>query len=241
MNIKFYVPITETKMIKSVDNKKLKGKSIIGKIKGIASTPDLDYEQEQVVQEGLDISSFLEKGFLNWDHDNTKIVGFPDKKATKLTKQGLYVEGYLLDTEIGRMAWDTANALQKSGTDRRLGFSIEGQVIKQDKKGKILKARVTNIALTPTPVNPYTSWDTVAKSLTANATGNALIKESLENAKIYCQKGLDGDIEVLDSLNVLKNRLNQSENEDDERLYLMMFKGLYGEDLRQTYKKIKEI
>lgn len=243
MNVKFFLP-AETlrkaeKPIKVGDRKQ----GTIGKIRGIASTPDLDKEGERVLQEGLDIKDFIEKGFLNWDHDNSRIVGYPDRKNTKMTKDGLFVEGYILDTDDGRRVWDTATALEKSGTDRRLGFSIEGQVLKQDNKGRILKARVTNVALTSMPVNPYTSWNTVAKSLVANNArigDNPLIKESLENAKLYCQKGLDGDIEVLESIQNLQDRYNDSTDKDDVKFYLMFFKGMYGDELSKNTEAIMQ-
>lgn len=241
MNVNFFIPaktLIKAENSNVSDNKK---RGIIGKIRGIASTPDLDKEGERVLQEGLDISEFTQKGFLNWDHDNSKIIGYPDSRKTKMTKDGLFVEGYILDTDDGRRAWDTAIALEKSGTDRRLGFSIEGQVLKQDNKGRILKARVTNVALTSMPVNPYTSWNTVAKSLVANNAqmgDNPFIKESLENAKIYCQKGLDGDIEVLESIQNLQGKYNDSKDKDDVKFYLMFFKGMYGDELSRNMEAI---
>lgn len=241
MNLKFYVPVTS--LSKSEKTKKLTGgQGVIGKIRGIASTPDLDRDGQRVMQEGLDISEFLTKGFLNWDHDNSRIVGYPDETNTKMTPEGLLVEGYLLDTEEGRRAWDTSIALQKSKTNRRLGFSIEGQVLKQDEEGRILKARVTNVALTATPVNPYTSWNTLVKSMTASAEGkrNVLIKESLEGVKTYCQKGLDGDAQVIESIEVLRDKLNKSESPEDIRLFLMLFKGCYGSELDNNTNGILE-
>lgn len=237
-DMQIYVPLVD--LIKSEESKSFNSKKgIIGKIKGLASTPDLDYQGEKVVQKGLDISSFLENGFLNLDHDNSRIVGYPDKDNTKITKNGLYLEGYLLDNPDGRRFWETAVALQKSGTSRRLGFSIEGQILKEDEKGQILKARVTNVAVTSTPCNANATWNAVVKSMTACTTSDtALLKESLENGKIYYQKALDGDREVLDTLKTFKNKLNKSENEDDVKLYLMMFKGLYGAEMEDKVHKI---
>ena len=237
-DMQIYVPLVD--LIKSEESKSFNSKKgIIGKIKGLASTPDLDYQGEKVVQKGLDISSFLEKGFLNLDHDNSRIVGYPDKNNTKITKDGLYLEGYLLDNSDGRRFWETAVALQKSGTSRRLGFSIEGQILKEDEKGQILKARVTNVAVTSTPCNANATWNAAVKSMTACSTSDtALLKESLENGKIYYQKALDGDREVLDTLKTFKNKLNKSENEDDIKLYLMMFKGLYGSEMEDKVHQI---
>ena len=78
-DIKVYVPIdTMTKSEKE--------SGVLGRIKGVASTPDLDRDGEKVMQDGLDISYFLERGFFNWDHDNSKIVGYPDKENTQIQK-----------------------------------------------------------------------------------------------------------------------------------------------------------
>lgn len=237
-DMQIYVPLID--LIKSEPSNKMESKTgIIGKIRGLASTPDLDYQGEKVVQKGLDIRSFLKNGFLNLDHDNSRIVGYPDSKNTKITKDGLYLEGYLLDNSDGRRFWETAIALQKSGTSRRLGFSIEGQILKENEKGQILKARVTNVAVTSTPCNANATWNAVVKSMTANTTSaSPLLKESLECGKLYYQKALEGDREVLESLNTFKNKLNKSDNEDDIRLYLMMFKGLYGEDMANKARQI---
>lgn len=228
-DIKVYVPIDT--LTKSKEDS-----GVLGRIRGVASTPDLDRDGEKVMQDGLDISYFLDRGFFNWDHDNSKIVGYPDKDKTQITKDGLYVEGYILNTSDGKRVWDTAIALQKSKTPRRLGFSIEGQVLKRGLNGRIEKARVNNIALTSTPVNTKTSWNALVKSMTGERPYEVspLVKQSLENAKIACQAGLDGDEEVLKCMDYLITRSNEDTSENGVRTFLRLFKGVEGEEL-DTY------
>lgn len=228
-DIKVYVPIDT--LTKSKEDS-----GVLGRIRGVASTPDLDRDGEKVMQDGLDISYFLDRGFFNWDHDNSKIVGYPDKDKTQITKDGLYVEGYILNTADGKRVWDTAIALQKSKTPRRLGFSIEGQVLKRGLNGRIEKARVNNIALTSTPVNTKTSWNALVKSMTGERPYEVspLVKQSLENAKIACQAGLDGDEEVIKCMDYLITRSNEDTSENGVRTFLRLFKGVEGEEL-DTY------
>lgn len=228
-DIKVYVPIDT--LTKSKEDS-----GVLGRIRGVASTPDLDRDGEKVMQDGLDISYFLDRGFFNWDHDNSKIVGYPDKDKTQITKDGLYVEGYILNTADGKRVWDTAIALQKSKTPRRLGFSIEGQVLKRGLNGRIEKARVNNIALTSTPVNTKTSWNALVKSMTGERPYEVspLVKQSLENVKIACQAGLDGDEEVIKCMDYLITRSNEDTSENGVRTFLRLFKGVEGEEL-DTY------
>lgn len=224
--MKFYVPID---LLKSQDDRDEM------RIRGIASTPDLDRDNESVVQEGLDISDFVDYGFFNLDHDNGIILGYPDKEKTKITKDGLYVEGTLLDTPRARDIWDTAMALQKSNAPRRLGFSIEGRVVNRDNKGKILKAKVTNVAITSTPVNPNATWDAVVKSMASSSlstdTANSLVPESLEGIKTFVGKVEEKDEDAIQTLEGLQHKLNNSTDIEDIRAYLMIVKGLYGKEL----------
>lgn len=204
------------------------------RIRGFASTPDADRDNETVLQEGLDITDFVEHGFFNLDHDNNIILGYPDKENTHITKDGLYVEGTLLDTPRARDIWESAVALQKSNAPRRLGFSIEGRVLSRDKQGQILKAKVTNVAITATPVNPNATWNAIIKSMSnciSTQTANALIPESLDGIKTFTNKLESEDESAIQVLQGLQDKLNKSSDVEDVKTYLMLFKGLYGSEL----------
>jgi hypothetical protein len=141
------------------------------RIGGFVTTEDLDQQGDRIIQEGLDFSHFLSKGWFNDNHskDTAGIVGHPDiaELREKGGKKGWWVEGYLLKgTKRADDIWDLANALQKSG--RSLGYSVEGKI--QERTGPndhiIAKAMVKNVAITNCPVNDRTSLEVLAKSLT---------------------------------------------------------------------------
>ena len=136
-------------------------------IKGIASTPHKDSQEEILEPSGFDLKRFLSQGFLNWNHlaksDPSYIVGEPT--VAKITKGGeLYIEGELYsDSPLAKKVWDLAKTLEKAGSKRRLGFSIEGTATERDfVNPKIVrKAEITGCAITPTPVNINTVMEIV--------------------------------------------------------------------------------
>lgn len=148
------------------------------RIGGYASTPDEDRQGDEILQKGLDIQDFVNFGYFNYDHDNSKILGYPDKEKCRVDGTGFYVEGLLLPgVELAKSLWETAIALKKSGAPRHLGFSVEGKILKRNALGKIIKAKVYNVAITANPVNPKATWDALVKSFT---TDNEDIEKSLE-------------------------------------------------------------
>lgn len=152
--INFFVPVTFQK------GKDKEGNEVM-KIGGIASTPDKDSDDEYLDPKGFDLSSFLKSGHFNWNHaakDNpAAIVGEPT--SAEVTPEGLYVEGVLYNNSpVAKSIYDLASTLEKAGSKRRLGFSIEGQAVERDPKNKkkITKARITGCAITHVPKNPNT-------------------------------------------------------------------------------------
>lgn len=227
--MKFFIPAEFSKS----------GKDKEMRICGLASTPDTDRDNETVIQQGLEIDDFVNYGFFNYNHDNSYILGYPDKTKTKITKDGLYVEGNILPSEMGRRIWDAAVALQKSKAPRRMGFSIEGKVLKRDEQGKILKAKVYNVAITNMPVNPNATWEALIKGMTTE-NGDAFIGESLEHARHFLQRVEDGEKTSVLALENLIENLNKSKDPKDIGIYLSMFKGFFGEELEETLLKVKK-
>lgn len=134
------------------------------KIKGVASTPDRDSDDEVLDPNGFVLDFFLKSGFLNWHHrakeDPSAIVGEPT--MAEVRDNGLYIEGELYeDSELAKSIYDLAKTLKKRDSSRRLGFSIEGKVLERDlvDDRKIKKALITGCAITPTPKNPHTIMD----------------------------------------------------------------------------------
>lgn len=168
-------------------------------IQGIASTDGRDLQGEIIDQGGIDFSYFLDHGYFNDDHKSTK-VGQPTE--AKLTKNGLWVKGFLFKTPNGEAPskadeyWSLMNQLSESGSNRKVGFSIQGKVLRREGK-TIKKCWIQEIAITTQPVNTAT-WAEIAKSLSAQkwdmvkdddktdtekamtAAGSPLVPESLE-------------------------------------------------------------
>ncbi len=133
-------------------------------IQGIASTGSRDLQGEVVDQNGIDFSYFLKSGYFNNDHK----PGFENKVGQptqcKLTKDGLFVKGYLFqENEVADNIWGMMKAVD--GTNRRVGFSIQGKV-KRRSGTDIKECWIQDIAITPAPVN-HTTWCEMAKSLSA--------------------------------------------------------------------------
>jgi len=147
------------------------------RICGYASTEALDKQGEILVQKGLDFTDFLKSGWFNDNHDRTTagVLGYPTKVEYHEGK-GWYVEGYLLkgyrkSDEI----WELANALQKS--NRKLGFSVEGNQVKRDLKSsnRVVKCNVTNVAITHCPVNSECTMEVLMKSMCSNISSQTCL------------------------------------------------------------------
>lgn len=174
-------------------------------IRGYASTPAADRQGESLVQKGLDISDFIKSGWLNYDHDNSVILGYPTANTT-VDEKGLWVEGELLEgVEMSDNLWNLALSLQKSSAPRRLGFSVEGKVLER-RGNTIVKAKIYNCALTPNPVNTEATWEAVVKSFDpandiditkALSAGNAVTPETQVDGGAFRKESLDSNIKVL--------------------------------------------
>lgn len=138
-------------------------------IYGMASTPDYDTESERVLQEGLDVSYFKSYGFFNYDHRKgpEAIVGYPYADEIKVTEDGFSVAGELFKgVNYSDQLWNLVEILHKSNAPRSLAFSIEGKILEEE-KGVIKKAMVTEVAITPRPVNPRATLKGIVKSMTS--------------------------------------------------------------------------
>ena len=149
-------------------------------IGGFVSTDHMDRQQEIIIQEGMDFSPFLEKGWFNDNHDKAtdSLVGYPTAAELRPYPEdpihkGWYVEGELLDGHPrADSLWQLAQSLKKSGK-RKLGFSVEGSIDQRDDKNPkvVRKATVREVAITRCPVNTKVSLDILAKSLAVGHAG----------------------------------------------------------------------
>ncbi|MDX1960035.1 MAG: hypothetical protein SFU98_15820 [Leptospiraceae bacterium] len=156
---RFWMPISS--FDKGVDKSTGKQKMILG---GIASTFDKDMDGENLDPSGFDTNYFKKYGLINWNHqgrnDPSMIVGEPTKVETK--KEGLYVECELYESNpMAQKIYDLANTLKVDSTNRKLGYSVEGQVLERDSKNPkiVKKAVITGLAITHQPKNTKTYLD----------------------------------------------------------------------------------
>ena len=142
------------------------------KIRGLASSEDLDQQGEIILQKGIDLTPIdQKKGILNWDHqrgpENT--IGVLD--GYQRAGNQLYVEGRLFKNHTKAKA--VREIMESLGeSDRgRMGMSIEGKVIERDPSNPkvIKKCSINAVALTLNPVNTNTYAD-IVKSLTGESS-----------------------------------------------------------------------
>lgn len=134
-------------------------------IEGIASTEDKDQQGEIVVQDKMDCSYLLEKGYLNWNHSHApedqigkplEVIKLPGGPNTPNGLPATFFRALLFENmPRAEAVWTLSKALEDSkgyGEDRSLGFSVEGGV--RMRQGHILmETIVRHMAATHEPVN----------------------------------------------------------------------------------------
>lgn len=160
-NFTFWCPIEKSQEIIDPTT----GEQVM-RLGGIASTADEDSDGESLDPNGFDIKPLMKSGMVNWHHQAkgmpSTIIGEPSK--AEIRKDGLYIETDLYpNSKVACEVWELAKTLEKNSKTRRLGYSIEGKVLKRksdDKNSpdykKIEKAVITGVAITHMPKNPKT-------------------------------------------------------------------------------------
>jgi hypothetical protein len=148
-------------------------------IEGIASTEDKDQQGEIVMQDKMDCSYLLEKGYLNWNHSHSpedqigkplEVIKMEGGPTTPNGKPCTFFRALLFDgVPRADAVWQLAKALsdtQGVGNDRSLGFSVEGGV--RMRQGHMLvETVVRHMAATHEPVNAQS----VARCVVAKSQG----------------------------------------------------------------------
>jgi len=136
-------------------------------IKGVASTEDEDTDGETLNPNGFIIDRFLKQGLLNYEHQAKSspkyIIGEPLDASIKNNQ--FLIKGKLWPkSEVARDLWDTLHIMKESGSNRKVGWSIEGKTLKRDpfNQKKIEKALITHCAITFSPKNANT-WADIVK------------------------------------------------------------------------------
>ena len=174
----FFIPEVE---IEKATNQ---GGREIMRLKGIAATNALDVDNQILDPQGFDLSYFLNSGFINYNHqsknDPDAIIGEPTK-AEITPNNELYLEAELYaDSDVAKKVWNLAKVLQNNSSKRKLGWSIEGITRKMNPidKRKVMKAMITNVAITPSPKNSTTWVDLLTKGFSYTDEGTAFEEQS---------------------------------------------------------------
>lgn len=137
------------------------------KVSGVISTADEDQQGEFLDPKGFDLTKFIKTGHINWNHslrDSPEgYIGHP-VSAKVIDGKSVYMEGVLY-TELQKTQdiLKLDSVLTKYGNGRKLGYSIEGKATERDPLNpkRILKAVITGVAITPTPVNQNTCLEII--------------------------------------------------------------------------------
>jgi hypothetical protein len=153
LNFNFWMPLSKAKASKD-------GKARI--IEGIASTPDLDLQNERVNQSGINFDYFINHGYFNWDHKPGAENKIGEPWEVKVTPKGLYVKGILYKgKKVADDVWEHIQSLsQNPDAQRKVGFSLQGKTVRRN-GNKILKCWLQDIAITTAPINYNTYLDVV--------------------------------------------------------------------------------
>lgn len=133
-------------------------------IQGIASTDGKDLQGETVHQPGIDLSYFLAHGYINDDHKPGPENKVGEPTEARITKAGLWIKAFLYKGhERAEHWWSFINSLEQSDANRKVGFSIQGKVLRRE-GNRIMKCWLQDVAITASPVNTST-WAEIAKAL----------------------------------------------------------------------------
>jgi len=167
-------------------------------IDGIASTEDLDSQNEVLSLNGADISDMTKRGYFNDNHgsgfantlgritDAKKIFKEADADNDrqraywgKVKRPFLYVKGYLFDEAEHPNAKAVASIMKefnKMGTPLDVQMSVEGKVKQRGPNGLLKESMIRNVALTLVPANRHTGSqicpDEVHKAIIAKCKSN---------------------------------------------------------------------
>lgn len=167
MDFDVFVPMTEINSItKSKDNE------VNYVVSGLASTPDQDFDGETILPEGLDISYLINNGWIDYEHDYNKIVGYPLADGTYVDEEGLHLKAVLFgdNPDVQNFIKLYNNISKDDRANRTLGFSIEGFVLSRDTLDEsiINRMQINGVAITARPCNEHatiTEWGVLAKSM----------------------------------------------------------------------------
>lgn len=150
------------------------------RFRGIASDEAPDVEGDEILRRSLDLGYAASRGFVNWNHgtdpedqigwlDRAELVSprdvprLEDDLGVALSKTAtVFVEGSLY--KYVKRAEAVASLLKSAPPGKGLGLSLQGEMARDPKDLRILKAFVRGVAITQVPAHPRTLVS-LAKSL----------------------------------------------------------------------------
>jgi hypothetical protein len=157
---KFFIPAVEFEKAADAGGKEVR------RLRGVASNNEKDFDGEILEPDGFDLSLFKTSGLVNYNHqaknDPSAVIGEPEIAYVK--DNVFFIQAKLYNNQKAKDTYDLAETLANDSDTRKLGWSIEGKVLKRDPfdKKRVLKALITNVAVTPSPKN-FSTWADVVK------------------------------------------------------------------------------
>lgn len=159
-----WIPLQMQKGMDGVDGAPMR-------VEGIISSEGLDADGEMVLQDGLILDYFMQKGWINDNHDQSSGagLGYPIAAERIVLPDGKQATKIVAEFVPTQRARDTFELIKASQGVRDFGFSVEGGIIERngiDGKGKIIRqAIVRDVSLTRHPKNPDCTITNLVKSL----------------------------------------------------------------------------
>lgn len=169
-------------------------------IKGLASDNTEDQQGEILEPKGYNIAEFLKSGLVNLEHytarkgDPQYWIGEPMEAEVKGDQ--FFIKAKLWkDHPLARNFWDTLLVMKSSGSERKAGFSIEGQKLEADpnNKKRITKAKIKHVAVTFSPVNSNSYMDIVKGQQSVDYI-DAYTEEEVKGKSYILQFEKDGKV-----------------------------------------------
>jgi hypothetical protein len=159
-------------------------------IQGVASDNSEDAQGQTLEPSGYEIDRFIKEGFIDYEHFGKKQASFHIGEPIKgvIKNNQFFLKGKLWSkSQKARDLYDTMDVMKKSGSTRKVGWSIEGKAKQKDphNPNRILKAVINKCALTFTPIN-YNTWADIVKGSQDDSFVNYKFNEEEANGgKVY--------------------------------------------------------
>lgn len=176
-NVNIFLPINSVKSVAEAGfaDSRVKNLDNVVIVSGWASTGDEDIKGDIVDTAEIDATYFIKHGWIDYEHDVDNVIGIPTENSFVDPNKGLYVEAALFkkSPEVQSLIQLVDN-LQDIGSDRKLGFSIEGKAVRSESDPQVLHSLlIYGVAVTKNPANLEATWDVVRKSLASGAAFTA--------------------------------------------------------------------